>query len=77
MKFVLSIIICSSLNCRMHVCQFHKNGLKQFRTKYDCLTFGLEESLKKNERILQMKINKYRLYIKFTCIALHTTTNTI
>ena len=38
-----------------------------FRTKYDCLTFGYEESLKKMKEIGREEVNKYGMYIKFYC----------
>ena len=52
MKFVLSLIICSSLagEC-MPPFEWHET----FRTKYDCLTFGYEESLKKMTEIMAQK----------------------
>tara|TARA_R100000458_G_C8054086_1_gene99944 strand:- start:43 stop:204 length:162 start_codon:yes stop_codon:yes gene_type:complete len=38
-----------------------------FRTKYDCLTFGYQESLKKMEEIGREEVEKYGMYIKFYC----------
>ena len=38
-----------------------------FRTKYDCLTFGYQESLDKMEDIGRKEVNKYGMYIKFYC----------
>ena len=38
-----------------------------FRTKYDCLVFGYEESLKKMKEIGREEVNKYGMYIKFYC----------
>ena len=40
-----------------------------FRTQYDCLHFGYEESQRKLEEIGREDINKYGMYIKFTCKA--------
>ena len=38
-----------------------------FKTQYDCLMFGYEESIKKMEEIGREEVNKYNMYIKFTC----------
>ena len=38
-----------------------------FRTQYDCLHFGYEESQKKLEEIGREEVNKYGMYIRFTC----------
>ena len=38
-----------------------------FRTQYDCLHFGYEESQKKLEEIGREEVNKYGIYIRFTC----------
>ena len=38
-----------------------------FRTKYDCLVFGYEESLSKMRDIGREEVNKYGMYIKFYC----------
>ena len=48
MKILLSLIICSSVagDC-MPPFDWHET----FRTKYDCLTFGYEESLRKMKEI--------------------------
>ena len=44
-----------------------------FTTKYDCLTFGYEESLSKMKEIGREEVNKHGIYLKFYC----TPTNTI
>ena len=38
-----------------------------FNTQYDCLHFGYEESQRKLEEIGREDINKYNMYIRFTC----------
>ena len=38
-----------------------------FKTQYDCLMFGYEESIKKMEEIGRKEVNKYNMYIRFTC----------
>ena len=40
---------------------------EKFRTNYDCMMFGYEESAKKMKEIGREEINKYQMYIKFTC----------
>ena len=64
MKFVLSLIICSSLAGE---CMPPFDWQETFRTKYDCLTFGYEESLKKMKEIGREDVNQYGMYIKFYC----------
>ena len=55
MKFVLSLIICSSV---VGECMPPFDWQQTFRTKYDCLTFGYEESLKKMKEIGREEVNK-------------------
>ena len=43
-----------------------------FRSKYDCLHFGYEESKRKLEEVGREDINKYGMYIKFTCTPIDT-----
>ncbi len=64
MKFVLSLIICSSVagEC-MPPFDWHET----FRTKYDCLLFGYKESIVKMEEVGREEVNKYGMYIKFYC----------
>ena len=65
MKIMLSLIICSTLagEC-LEPYIWHEN----FKTHYDCLEFGYEESLKKLKEIGRTDINQYGMYIKFTCL---------
>jgi len=69
MKILMSLIICSSLagEC-MPPYQWPEN----FNSKYDCLLFGYEESKRKLEEIGRDDINKYGMYIKFTCTPIDT-----
>ena len=39
----------------------------RFNTQYDCMVFGYEESLKKMQEIGREEVNKYNMYIRFTC----------
>ena len=36
-------------------------------TQYDCSVFGYEESLNKMKQIGREEVNKYNMYIRFTC----------
>ena len=65
MKILLSLVICSYVQ---GVCMPPYTWPEQFNTMYDCLTFGYEESLRKMEEIGREEVNKYNVYIRFTCI---------
>ena len=39
----------------------------RFDTQYDCMVFGYEESLNKMKEIGKTEVNKYNMYIRFTC----------
>ena len=69
MKILLSLIICSSVAGE---CMPPFDWEETFRTKYDCLHFGYSESIKKLEEIGREDINKYGMYIKFTCTPVDT-----
>ena len=64
MKFILSLIICSSVAGE---CMPPFDWQDTFRTQYDCLVFGYEESLNKMNEIGREEVNKYGMYIKFYC----------
>ena len=64
MKILISLIICSSVAGE---CMPPYPWPDTFRTQYDCLHFGYEESKRKLEEIGREDINKYGMYIKFTC----------
>ena len=64
MKILMSLIICSSV---ARECMPPYPWPDTFRTQYDCLHFGYEESKRKLEEIGREDINKYGMYIKFTC----------
>ena len=44
-----------------------------FRTKYDCLMFGYEESINKLKEVGRKDVNQYGMYIKFFCTPAETT----
>ena len=64
MKILMSLIICSSV---AGDCMPPFQWPETFNTKYDCLHFGYEEAQRKLEEIGREDINKYGMYIKFTC----------
>ena len=70
MKILMSIIICSSVE---NMCMPPIPYKDLFPTQYDCLHFGYTESQKRLEAIGEADVNKYGIFIKFTC----TKTNTI
>ena len=64
MKILLSLIICSSVAGE---CMPPYPWPEVFNSKYDCLYFGYEESIRKLEEIGREDINKHGMYIRFTC----------
>ncbi len=64
MKFLCSLIICSSV---MGECMPPYPWPDVFNTKYDCLVFGYQESIKKTEEIGRADVNEHGIYIKFIC----------
>ena len=64
MKILLSLVICSYVQ---GVCMPPYTWPEQFNTMYDCLTFGYEESNKKMKELGRNDVNKYELYIRFSC----------
>jgi len=64
MKILLSLIICSQV---AGTCMPPYQWPDTFRTQYDCLMFGYQESIKKMEEIGREEVNKYNMYIRFTC----------
>ena len=64
MKILLSLIICSQV---ASTCMPPFQWPDTFNTQYDCLMFGYEESIRKMEEIGRTEVNKYNMYIRFTC----------
>ncbi len=64
MKILLSLIICSGV---ANTCLEPYKWPETFNTQYDCLMFGYEESLKKMEEMGRTEVNKYNMFIRFTC----------
>ena len=69
MKIVLALIICSQV---AGTCMPPYQWPDRFNTQYDCLLFGYEESIKKMKEIGKEEINKYNMFIRFTCTAENT-----
>ena len=69
MKILMSLIICSSVAGE---CMPPFQWPETFNTKYDCLHFGYEEAKRKLEEVGREDINKYGMYIKFTCTPVDT-----
>ena len=64
MKILLSLVICSQV---AGTCLEPYQWPEQFDTTYDCMVFGYEESLNKMKQIGREEVNKYNMYIRFTC----------
>ena len=64
MKILLSLIICSQV---AGTCLEPYQWPEQIDTTYDCMVFGYEESLNKMKQIGREEVNKYNMYIRFTC----------
>ena len=65
MKFILALVICSQVQ---QTCLPPYQWPETFNSQYDCLMFGYEESMSKMEEIGREEVNKYNVYIRFTCI---------
>jgi hypothetical protein len=64
MKIVLALIICSQV---AGTCMPPYEWPDRFNTQYDCLMFGYEESIKKMKEMGATEVNKYNMFIRFTC----------
>ena len=64
MKFLLSLIICSSVAGE---CMPPYKWPETFDSQYDCLMEGYKQSIVKMEEIGPDDINKYNMFIKFYC----------
>ena len=69
MKILLSLIICSQV---AGTCLEPYQWPETFNTQYDCMVFGYEESLNKMQQLGREEVNKYNIYIRFTCTPEHT-----
>ena len=64
MKFILGIIICSSI---YNTCLPVYEWTEKFNNHYECMIVGYEESMRKAKEIGPKDINKYGTIIKFFC----------
>ena len=64
MKFILSLIICSSV---AGDCMPPFDWKETFDSQYDCLLFGYEESINKMKELGREESTKYGMYVKFYC----------
>ena len=69
MKILLSLIICSQV---AGTCLEPYPWPEQFDNQYDCIIFGYEESLNKMQQLGRTEVNKYNMYIRFTCTPIET-----
>ena len=69
MKFILSLIICSSVAGE---CMPPFDWQDTFDSQYDCLMFGYEESMNKLKEVGREDVNKYGMFIKFYCEPINT-----
>ena len=64
MKILLSLVICSQV---AGTCLPPYQWPTAFDTQYDCLMEGYEQSIIKMEELGSEDVNKYNMYIRFTC----------
>ncbi len=64
MKILLALIICSRVAGT--VMQPYE-WPERFDTQYECLMFGYEESIRKMEEIGPTDVNRYNMFVRFTC----------
>jgi len=67
MKFILSMIICTSV---YNTCLSPHPMPDLYGSYYNCIIAGYEESLRKAKEIGAPEINKYGIVIKFYCLPL-------
>ena len=64
MKFILGLIICSSI---YGTCLEPYHWPNKFNSHYECMIFGYEESIKKAKEMGPKTINELGTIIKFYC----------
>ena len=65
MKFLLSMIICTSV---YNQCLPPHQMPELYNSHYECMIAGYNESIKKAKEICREEINKYGTIIKFFCM---------
>jgi hypothetical protein len=64
MKIILGMIICSQIG---GTCLPPYQWPTTFDTQYECLMEGYQQSIIKMEELGSENVNKYNMYIRFTC----------
>ena len=64
MKFILSMIICTSV---YNACLEPFPMPEKYNSHYECIVAGYEEAIKKAKEIGSEEVNKYGTVIKFFC----------
>ena len=64
MKFLLTIIMCSSM---AQTCLTPHTFDETYGDSYDCLMDGYQKSLDKMKEIGRKEVNKHGIYLKFDC----------
>jgi hypothetical protein len=64
MKFILSMIICTSV---YNVCLDPFPMPEKYNSHYECMIAGYEESIKKAKEMGPKDVNQYGTIIKFFC----------
>ena len=64
MKIILGMIICSQV---AGTCMPPFQWPTAFNNQYDCLMEGYKQSIIKMEELGPEDVNKYNMYIRFTC----------
>jgi len=64
MKFILSMIMCTSV---YQTCMPPFPMPEIYNSHYECMIAGYEESIKKAKEIGREEVNKYGTIIKFYC----------
>ena len=64
-EFILVLFLCSSVH---KTCLPPYQYYQPFKTPYECMVTGYEESAKKMKEIGREEVNNTKLYIKFDCL---------
>ena len=64
MKFLLTIVMCSSVAQTRLTPHTFPNS---YGDSYDCLMDGYQKSINKMKEIGEEEVNKHNIYIRFTC----------
>ena len=64
MKILLTMFLCSTVAGE---CMPPYKWPELFKDEYDCMLFGYQEAGKKITEMGRSDVNKYKMWIKFTC----------